>query len=434
MNEPEKHQPTLSNAESASSPRRIGAFVVAQLLIVSVAVAGVGYRHYRIRAESALPPLREAPLEIAPQLDGLEVEVISEDQLRRALRKLRPVLNKDTGVAQVDHNLRFWGVQATFDDPRFVSGERMRDCLLNHHTFREVYGEEEADAKPLLIDTDEGGIRLREFEGKLSSSHVDHTMACLAEVGTPLNYPVKTPERTARFRDIVEQSLREFSLNQTEYEWSSLTYALFVKDVNRWKTSDGQEISFDMLAERIMRQEMPQGVCFGNHRLHTLVMLLRVDDLWDGSTPMLSPAMREQIIDYLQQMTIRLVAHQHADGFWNSDWPNATPDSSEPTEADGDGLSDRVIATGHALEWWALVPRQDRQRILPADMNVVRNAAQWLVRTIDDMPEEDARRYSAFLSHAGRALALWRGKFPHEVALTEPAPNKPAQPAAGDGK
>ena len=413
-------QPTHENNAPGTS-RSLTAFAIAQLLLVGVAAAGLTYRHNQLNESAALPPLREVPLEIAPELSIIDANVISEEQLRTALLKLRPVLNEDTGVARVDHNLRFWGHQATFTDPQFCSGAEMRDSLLDHTVFRRVYTPEEADAKPLLIDVDEtGGIRVRDFEGPLSSSHDDHTMACLAEVGTPLDYPVLTINRPALFRNIVEQSLRDFSLNQVEYEWSTLTYALFVKDTNRWMTSEGQEVSFDMLAHRIMRQEMPQGVCFGNHRLHTLVMLLRVDDVWDGPTPMLSRDVREEIIAYLGLMTQKLIDHQHEGGFWNSDWATAKPGSAQPTDADGDALSDRVIATGHALEWWALAPEKDRYRIVPADITVVRKAAQWLVRTINEMSIEDTRRNSAFLSHAGRALALWRGKFPHEVVLNEP--------------
>ena len=36
-------------------------------------------------------------------------------------------------------------------------------------------------------------------------------------------------------------------------------------------------------------------------------------------------------------------------------------------------------------------------------------AGQWLVRTIDELSEEDVVEYYTFLTHAGRSLALWRG-------------------------
>lgn len=496
------------NRPARSTARRIAPFVAAQLLIVGIAAAGITYRSLHLRTAAALPELRETPREVAPLWGEDEPEVIGADQLQRVLRKLRPTLPADkTVVGHVDHNLRFWGAPAKFDDPRFVSGEQMRQFLLNHERFRDVYEKHEdaqlqelvgdwngyrkkygaeafhaklrelwpvydalpnlydrpqaeenikrmlldfpqfqadagaeaaiamldqflhdykllrlriADEKPLLLEVDDQpGVRFRDLEGPRSSSHNDHTLACLAEVGTPLSYPVVTPQRETTFRDIVEQSLRDFSLNQREYEWSTLAFVLFIKDTNHWTTADGQDVSFDMLAERIMRQEMPQGVCMGNHRLHALVMMLRVDDMWDGPEPMLSPAMREKIVEYLGGITKRLVAHQHKDGFWNSKWPTAKPASSTPTEVEGDRLGDRVIATGHTLEWWALVPKKDRSAILPP-IDVLRRAAQWLTRTVDEMSEDDVRRNNSFLSHAGRALTLWRGKYPYQVSLSEP--------------
>ena len=118
------------------------------------------------------------------------------------------------------------------------------------------------------------GVRVRTKEGNLSSSHVDHTMASLAEVGTPLNFPIETPDGLSVYRSIVEQALRDFSLNQVEYEWSGLTFALFMPPDTAWTTSEGQRLSFDILARRIMRERLPRGVCFGNHRLYTVASLV----------------------------------------------------------------------------------------------------------------------------------------------------------------
>ena len=46
---------------------------------------------------------------------------------------------------------------------------------------------------------------------------------------------------------------------------------------------------------------------------------------------------------------------------------------------------------------------------------VVRKAGQWLTKTIDEMSDSQIQSGYIFLTHAGKALALWRGKFPHEV-------------------
>jgi hypothetical protein len=195
-----------------------------------------------------------------------------------------------------------------------------------------------------------------------------------------------------------------------------VTFALLL-EANHWVTSEGQEVSFDTLADRIMRQDMPQGVCMGNHRLHALVMLLRVNEIWDGPRPMLSPAMEGRIVDYLAGMTAKLEAHQHAQGFWNIDWPTQSPASSKPTTREGDDLGSRIIATGHTLEWWALVPQKYAQQLLP-ERNVRVKASQWLVRTITELSDAEILENNSFLSHAGRALALWRGKFPDQIDIS----------------
>lgn len=401
----------MNNSTIATPPgRRIVPFLVAQLLIVGVAVAGVTYRSYQLDRRVELPPLRNEPLEIRPLYDLGEV-VVSDDQLRTVLKRLRPQFyGQGTRVAVVDHDLRCWGWQAKFNTAPFASGEELRRLLTDHRRFQLIYGEDE---KPLLIDVEGGGVRYREFEGKASSSHDDHTMACLAEVGTSLDFPIFTPQRETDFRAVVEQSLRDFRLNQAEYEWSTLTYALFLKD-NRWVTSEGQEVTFDRLADRIMRQEMPQGVCAGNHRLHALVMFLRVDEMWDGPTPLLSNEMRDEIIAYLQGMTAKLIQHQHPQGFWNSDWPTATPATDQPTDRVGDRLSERIIATGHALEWWALAPKE-----VHPPRHVIVSASQWLVRTVENLNDDEILFHRAFLSHAVRAMTLWRGKYPHQVPLSD---------------
>lgn len=387
------------------SKGKLVAFVVIQACLL-VAVAGAAaYRSGQLQSERQLPPLLEKPREVLPEYD-YEV-VISDEQIHRVLRKLRPILDGEkTSLGRLDHNLRCWSAEAKFDEPGFVSGEEMRGIVTDHGKYAALYGAEES---PLLVDVPDAGVRVRDFDGPRSSPHNDHTMATLAEIGTPLDFPLITPNRQTTFRSMVEQSLRDFNLNQVEYEWSAITYALLL-DTDHWTTTEGRHVNFDMLADRIMREEMPSGVCMGNHRLFALVLLLRVDD----QKSILSASMRREILDYLAEQTSLLVQHQHAYGFWNGDWPNSTPPGVEATEVVGDRLSDRLIATGHALEWWALAPTE----VHPPRATLAA-AGQWLVTTIDGLTPEQVQENASFLSHVGRALALWRGKLPHQIDVSE---------------
>ena len=393
----------MNSTPPSPSKRRwaVWLFLAGQPLVLAVfAYAAIsGSREFQ-RAWR-VPPMQENPLSFGPLYDC--PDVVSDEQLRRALLRLRPRLaGKNTLLADVDHALRCWGSEAQFDDPEFVSGADLRALLTDTRRFDELYENEQPSA---IYDTPYG-VCCRVKEGIASTSHTDHTLACLAEVGTPLSFPVFTPTRQTNYRAMIEQSLHDFNLSQIEYEWSSKTFALFLPPATRWQSTEGQTLSFDLLADRIMRERLPRGVCYGMHRLYGLMAYLRLDE----QTPILSPGMRDRISRFLKDANRRLAANQHADGFWNGDWPFAPPASSEPTKKAGDQLHFRIVVTGHALEYWALAPKE-----LQPKRAVVVAAANWIVRTIDTVSEDELRANFSFLSHAVRGLALWRGKEPFEA-------------------
>ncbi|MCA9245658.1 MAG: hypothetical protein KDA42_01055 [Planctomycetales bacterium] len=377
--------------------RSLAPFLTVQIVLLVALLAGAAYRVQHFRQERSLPRLRSAPRMINPTYDY--PVVASDEQLERVLHKLRPRdLGDRTKINHVDHALRFWGLGCNFEKG-FLPGEKMRELLVDHRLFARVYGSEEPS---LLIDVPRtAGVRLRTQQGRLTSSHYDHTMACLAEVGTPLDFPVHTPAGAKQFRDMVEQALRDFSLNQFEYEWSALTFALYLESNQPWMSKEGQWIDFDRIADRLMREEAPLGVCYGNHRLYTLTAFLRVDD----STPILTPEKRQEILDYLHAMTVQLVKTQHSTGFWNGEWADRRPESPTPRDREGDRIADRILATGHALEWWALAPEE-----LHPPRPTLAAGGQWLVRTIDELSEDDTQQLYTYLTHAGRSLLIWRGR------------------------
>jgi hypothetical protein len=67
------------------------------------------------------------------------------------------------------------------------------------------------------------------------------------------------------------------------------------------------------------------------------------------------------------------------------------------------------------MEWWAMAP----ESVHPSPATI-QKAGQWLVKTIKGLSESEVKRYYTFLSHAGRSLALWRGKLPAEVIAQAP--------------
>jgi hypothetical protein len=388
-------------------------FVAAQVLVLAAGGAWAGYHIQQDRAAHALPKFQKTPFRVGPIHD--DPAVIADDKLGEILWKLRPRFrDSKLQLNHVDHALRFWGVEAAFDDPQCFSGAEMRDMLLDHRRFEGAWGK---DSPPFLL-RGEVGVRTRVAEGAASASHVDHTLATMAEVGTPLDYPVVTARGDSTMSAVLSAAMRDFSLNQAEYEWSTLAFALYGPSSNEWFTTENQKVDFSRLARRIMRQELPQGTCYGNHRLYTLAVLLRLQE----TRPFLSDEARAEVVAYLKDVTQRLVKHQKEDGSWDGRWSG----NPVPTYADlqHNPLGNRILATGHALEWWAIAPAE----LLPP-RETLHKASKWLVATIDGLSDGDVERNYTFLSHAGRALSLWRKQWPADVV----AARKPRE-ASDDGK
>lgn len=350
-----------------------------------------------------MPSLNNQPRIVRPQFDI--PLVVSDQQLRTVLNQLRPSFPGPPKTNFVDHALRMWGIQATFDDDS-MSGITMRDALLDQNRFVENWGKQ----TPSLLEPSEFGVAVRTQEGRSTVSHVDHLLGSLSEIGTTLDHPIVLPNGNGTVSDLANHTFRSFRLNQKEYEWTALAWALYAAEPSDWFTRENQRISFDLMAKRMMRQPLPDGVCYGNHRLYSLTVMLRVDSkLQQDGTSLVEPETRQHIEDWLGDKTARLYRNQSTEGYWDGNWPDLDVDVPDPST---DPLSRRILATGHALEWWAMAP----QNLHPPRETIVR-AGQWLSKTISGMDKRTVLKNYTFLSHAGRALALWRGKFPHEVDL-----------------
>lgn len=399
---------TSKTAQLARVPATV--FVVFQALILAAGAGYAAHRYQRLTAPRRPPVPSVEPVQVRPLHD--RPGMVSDEELVTLLQRLQPRLRGPSPrINHVDHALRFWGVEADFEDPECLSGVEMRELLLDHRSFQEAWGPEE---RPFLVPDTSAEVDLVSFRtmaGPASASHYDHTIAGLGEVGTPLDYPVITPQGERPLRAAVDYSIRNFSLNQSEYEWSALAYLHYLPHVDEWYTSEGQIVTWDRLARRIMRQRLATGVCFGNHRLHTLVMMLRVDA---EQRRLFSDEARAEVTAHLQDATDRLIRTQHADGYWDGRWPGEEWDGPQPGEVSGPlgPTADRLLATGHTLEWWALAPEE----LLPPD-DVLQRAARWTCATIGELSDSQVSSYYPFLTHAGRALSLWRGQFPHQVPL-----------------
>jgi hypothetical protein len=398
--------------------RRIVLFALAQTIIISGIVTAATISWRQRQASRALPPLRERSITLKPLYD--HPWMASDEQLEATLRKLYPRLRgPEPKINYVDHAYRIWGPDAVFDDPEALSGGEMRDVLLNHERFAEVW-----PRTPSFLQqnkNDRWGLRTK--EGVATASHTDHSLASISEAGISRDYPVITSAGRTTFAELMETSLSEFSVDQMEYEWSILAYTLFIPPTTTWITSEGQQVTFDALADRLMREMLPNGVCFGHHRIAALVTMLRVDS---EVTSILSPSTRQRIIKYLTVVAQQLVKTQHPYGYWDEGWIGTKPQVKEGEEAiAGDELKNRIIATGHILEWLAWAPEE----VHPPRENLTR-AAQWVVRAIEQQEISEIMENFAFPTHAANALALWRKTTPTEFMKSRLDRSKVTAPAA----
>ena len=331
-----------------------------------------------------------------------DAEVVSDEELAAVLKKILPRFSRDhLRPNLVEHALRTWGCDIEFMNPDIISGPKMKEFLTDMATFVDSWGK---NAKPLMIANDDG-IRVPFAEDRSGSVHHDHTLAALTEAGLSLDDSVFTTAREMHVRNIVIEALTDFRLDERETEWSVLSFALWLapQKTATWHNGEGRRITFDMLADRLMRNHKRDGVCLGTHRVYSLMLLVRLDDQNRGH--LITHETRAQIMRYLTSVRDLIVASQRADGSWTSNWTDGV--ESETNSDSGEGLSKRVIATGHHLEWLSIAPIE-----LHPPREQIQKAADWLIANVEATPQDQVDANYTFYSHVGKALAMWRHTSP----------------------
>jgi len=388
-------------------------FVLAvQVAVLLVVAAAVAMTPDRPMAPDRVPPVlrfavtgtmprmeisRETPLRMAPLYD--DPTVVSDADLAAVLRKTRPAFpRRRLKPNHVEHALRTWGVEATFRDPRILSGREMVAFLTDHSRYLKSWS---GATEPLLVP-ERDGVAVRWGREPGASVHHDHLLACLTEAGVRRDAAVYPPGNNARtIDDLLQQSVRDFRLDEREMEWSAMVFALWLPpDVTQWRLSNGRTVDFDLIARRLMRGDARHGVCGGTHRVYSLVLLLRIDKRFG----ILSKPVQDRVRWHLRRMRDLLVASQFPDGHWASNWSAGRDSVENPISEPG---YKSVIATGHHLEWLAMAAEEFHP---PRD--VVRKAARWLIQDVRSKSEAEILSHYTFYSHVGNALALWRKTRP----------------------
>jgi hypothetical protein len=344
------------------------------------------------------PTVGNTPSRVSPLYN--DSTVVSDADLAMVLGKIRPRFSrKKLKPNFIEHALRTWGVQSKFNDQAVMSGEEMRDVLIDHGNYVKSWSTE---IDPLLQDQTHG-VSVRWGRAAGASVHHDHLLASLTEAGVSLDTRIYPPGGKSRtFNDLLQESFRDFRLDEREVEWSAMAYSLwFAPTVKSWKLSDGRRMSFDQIAQRLMRGHSRFGVCNGTHRVYSLTLLIRLNQ----QHHILSTEVTQKVMSHLRQVRDHLIASQFSDGHWPSNWSEGLkPNENSIDDAD----FKKVIATGHHLEWQAIAPQElqlDRKRIC--------RAAKWLIHDVRTHDGSHILRRFTFYSHVGSALAAWRGTTPY---------------------
>jgi hypothetical protein len=377
------------------------------VLPLAVLIAALGV--YRLAVGSVarpqLPQLRETPNKIAPRRN--EPLVASDEELQKILARVTPP-PKPFVTNNMVHALRLWGAEAKFNDPNIPSGTELRDYFLDDGTFRRLAGPQ---TLPIFARTPDGLLRARSYDDGLraratSSHHTDDLLATLGETGTSLNTPMQLRDGEATVRELLESSLLDFHLARHEYEWSVISYARYVFPQKRFQNKYGETITVDDMVDELITPPCGIGPCNGLHRLEALVVLYRADE----EAHALSSTTKRKMLMHMKKVSDLLVQSQALDGHWNRHWPQGSAGQTD----DKATVYDKLLVTGHHLEWLALAPDE----VLPPRENIIR-AARWTVKTIQEISDADLKEKYGPFSHAARALCLWRGQEAGEVVSTD---------------
>lgn len=374
--------------------------------LLPVLILGVLLTGYRLAMVWAKPgetraQLRlssDTPQTITPLMD--EARVVSDDQLFQVLQRALPPNQVNSNLWL--HALRLWGPDAhwpTLSEELAAppSGQQMLQFFLDDATFQQLAG---PDAPPYFVRS-QAGVMPRGYDDNLdfrtvSSYHNDDVVATLAESQVPLSQVIQMRQGQTTVGQLLATSLRRFHLDRLEYEWTIISYARYAFPLKQWQNQFGETITVSDLVDELADAPLLFGPCKGTHRLEAAVLLYRADQKIGA----LAPEVKAKLVNHMARVSAILQQAQTVEGYWTQAWPRGPAAAGEK----GADVYERILVTGHMLEWLALAPEE----VQPPREAIVR-AGQWLARTLIEMDPELMKEHYGPISHAVRALCLWRG-------------------------
>ena len=290
---------------------------------------------------------RDQPLSIRPLVQRL---IPVNDETIKWIRTFSLPDEEETfGVSHFCHVLRMHGLRQKL--PRSNgAGETIVGMLTSDVKSKEYYG------YPAVVKT-RSGIRfptvVKTKEDPSREVHQDQCLACFAEQGMSLDFPLTVAGQKVPLRGVLEDSIANFHLKQPELDWTLIAYALYLPPENKWTNRYGEDFSFDDLVTEMMSRRYRELTCYGTHTLYGLTLLLRANE----DLPVLSDSARNLVRTRLEVVLQHAISTQRPDGAWQMDWHKELLESLGeramlfPPTSTGD-----LHATSHLAEWMLFLP------------------------------------------------------------------------------
>ncbi|QDT45662.1 hypothetical protein Pan241w_57890 [Gimesia alba] len=231
------------------------------------------------------------------------------------------------------------------------------------------------------------------------SEHRDQTLSTLAELDVALNCRIETREGSRLVADLLTTSISEFHLDQKEISWTASAIASYLPPQTVWWNRYGEEFSFDTVVQEMMGRKLNRESCRGLHLVMTLTKILRID----RKGRILAPEVRESLNTYLHGKLAEAVEAQLEDGAWPMLWSQSGFSDVFEYTPEGSNVN-RVLVTGHMLEWFHMLPKDIKPPI-----KVVQAGSLWMLNNLRSVPEETVNKHFCPYTHA--VLSLYIARF-----------------------
>jgi hypothetical protein len=361
--------------------------------IIYVSGHGLRLEIPKKKSNSSAETIRcDMPTVIKPrQLELLEVSVADHARLR-TLVQIPAGVHPSRGHCL--HLLHVYGLDGHFPnlDLDVPTSEAVVRTMTDGAKGERFYG------GPVLMRT-RSGLRVPTGLKDMSmEAHRDQTLATFGELGLPLSHPITYQGAAYSLRELIDDSIANFHLEQEEITWTGLAYAMYLPPTTSWVNRYGERYDFDRLAEEMLKRPLDKSSCDGMHLILTLTILLRVD----RRVPILSRSTREQISACVAGYVSRAVDSQLSDGSWRMHWYRKMPGAmTGEGHAFDDAAESTLLVTGHLSEWLLYIPDELFDGRVGAAQE---KAGRWL---LDFLRKSDAERVNRLIcpySHSVAAL------------------------------